>query len=76
MISTIDWGLIIDVVMVMHACSCVDLHYERNQKKTNMNECHHSKKCIFQLALNGLLDLTSSWSQQWSNYIKHLPPRH
>jgi hypothetical protein len=41
-----------------------------------MNECHHSKKCIFQLALNGLLDLTSSWSQQWSNYIKHLPPRH
>jgi hypothetical protein len=44
MISTIDWGLIIDVVMVMHTCSCADVHYERNQKKTNMNECHHSKE--------------------------------
>jgi hypothetical protein len=30
--------------MVMQTRSCVDVHYERNQKKKNMNECHHSKE--------------------------------
>jgi hypothetical protein len=43
--------------MVMHTRSFVDVHDERNQKKTNINECHHSKEMYFSTYFKGFARL-------------------